>query len=298
MPVVNARPAETPGEDAPAKINLALAVTGRRPDGYHILESLVVFASNGDRLQAEPAESDFLHVEGPYAGELDGTDPSDNLVMRARDVLRGYLLAQGSAAPSVALRLVKALPVASGIGGGSADAAATLRLLARQWSASVAPERLRDLALSLGADVPMCLESRALMARGIGEELEPVESMAPLPMVLANPRVAISTPAVFRALASPDNPPLPPLPDRRDVKAMADWVKAARNDLLSPALSLAPSIGTCLYALRQTGALAVSMSGSGATCFGIYPNRTDAEQAAGRIATAEPDWFVQATVSS
>jgi 4-diphosphocytidyl-2-C-methyl-D-erythritol kinase len=297
MNAVTPRLADVPGEDAPAKINLALAVTGRRVDGYHLLESLVVFAAGGDRLEAEAADVDSLVVAGPFASELERTDLSDNLVTRARDALRGHLLSHGMNAPPVALRLAKNLPVASGIGGGSADAAASLRLLARFWSASMTPGTLRDLALSLGADVPMCLDGRTLIARGIGEEVEPLDGVERLPMVLANPRVAVSTPAVFRALASPDNPPLPPLPRDRGIRAMADWVKAARNDLLAPALSLAPQIGPCLAALTQTGALAVSMSGSGATCFGIYASEAEAEQAARRISTAEPGWFVQATIS-
>lgn len=288
-------PAEKPGEDAPAKINLALAVTGRRADGYHLLESLAVFTRKGDRIEAELAEADALAITGRYASALTGENLSDNLVTRARDSLRAYLSEHGQDAPAVALRLDKALPVASGIGGGSADAAATLRLLRRLWKAEITDEHLRALALSLGADVPMCLEGRPLIARGIGEEIEPVERLVALPMVLANPGVAVSTPAVFKALTSPDNPPLPTLPQTRDIASMAKWVMGARNDLVAPALSLSPRIGTCLEAIRSTGSLTHAMSGSGATCFGIYESPEKAERAATQISKEWPGWFVTAT---
>lgn len=290
-------PAATPGEDAPAKINLALAVTGKRGDGYHLLESLAVFTRYGDRVHAEAADSDLLVVGGACAGDLAGHTPEDNLVVRARDLLRSHLAERGIGAAPVTLRLEKNLPVAAGIGGGSADAAATLRLLLRHWGADRSSNELAGLALRLGADVPMCLERRALIARGIGEEIEPVEGLTPLPMVLANPRVAVSTPAVFRALASPDNAPLPPLPENRDIAAMAAWVKRARNDLLAPAVTISPKIGTCLETIEATGPLAASMSGSGATCFGIYASDDKARRAATRIAAARPDWFVTATVA-
>ncbi|MBA67687.1 MAG: 4-(cytidine 5'-diphospho)-2-C-methyl-D-erythritol kinase [Rhizobiales bacterium] len=288
-------PAEKPGEDAPAKINLALAVTGRRADGYHLLESLAVFTRKGDRIEAEPAETDALAITGRYASALAGHNLSDNLVARARDGLRAHLTARGQDAPAVALRLDKSLPIASGIGGGSADAAATLRLLRRLWQAEITDADLHLLALSLGADVPMCLKGRPLIARGIGDEIEPVEGIGALPMVLANPGVAVSTPAVFKALASPDNPPLPPLPETRDIGSMAKWVMEARNDLVAPALSLTPRIGTCLEAIRSTGSLTHAMSGSGATCFGIYESRDKAERAAMQISKEWPGWFVTAT---
>ena len=288
-------PADQVGEDAPAKINLALAVTGKRADGYHLLESLAVFTRFGDQIQAADAVEDSLVVDGPHAAALKDDDVSDNLVTRARDRLRAHLKQSGRKAPPVALRLEKNLPVASGIGGGSADASATLRLLIRFWNVDVSEQDLRILALSLGADVPMCLESKALMARGIGEEIEPVEDMATLPMVLVNVGVAVSTPSVFKALTSPDNPPLPALPATRDISGMAKWIMAARNDLVEPALSLSPQIGTCLEAIRSSGALVHAMSGSGATCFGIYETTDKAKQAARQISKEWPRWFVTAT---
>ncbi|TDH38632.1 4-(cytidine 5'-diphospho)-2-C-methyl-D-erythritol kinase [Pseudohoeflea suaedae] len=295
MAETEASPAEMTGEAAPAKINLALAVTGKRADGYHLLETLVVFARHGDRIEVAESSEDSLVIDGPHADALKDGDLSDNLVTRARDRLRSHLRQSGKSAPPVALRLEKNLPVASGIGGGSADAAATLRLLIRFWNAAVSEQDLRVLALSLGADVPMCLESAPLMARGIGEDIEPVEDMACLPMVLANPGVAVSTPSVFKALVSPDNPPLPPLPATRGIAGMAGWMKTARNDLAEPALSLSPQIGTCLAAIRSSGALVHAMSGSGATCFGIYESMETARQAARQIGREWPRWFVAAT---
>ncbi|PSJ61478.1 4-(cytidine 5'-diphospho)-2-C-methyl-D-erythritol kinase [Pseudaminobacter soli (ex Li et al. 2025)] len=281
--------APAPAEHAPAKINLALHVTGRRADGYHLLESLAVFTEFGDRLTVAPAAEDSFVVTGPFAAHV----PVDagNLVIRARDALRA--LAPASATP-VAITLEKNLPIASGIGGGSSDAAAALRALSRHWRIDA---DLASLGLKLGADVPMCLSARSLVARGIGELLEPV-SLPSLPLVLVNPGVAVSTPEVFRALANRENPALPPLPAALEAASVVDWLRTTRNDLEAPARMLAPIIGDALDALDRSGAQFTRMSGSGATCFGLFDSRTKADAAAASIRAGSPGWFVAATATA
>lgn len=273
-------------EHAPAKVNLALHVTGRRDDGYHLLNTLVVFTEVGDTVSVAAAEQDSFTIQGPFAGLLD--DEADNLVLRARDLLRSLY----GDLPPVAISLEKNLPVASGIGGGSSDAAATLRALMRLWGIELSADALAAAALRLGADLPMCLYARTLVARGIGEEIEPVEGMPPLHMVLANPGVAVPTPAIFRALASRENPPLPRL---AGATALFDWLAATRNDLEAPAIALAPEIGDVLSALSASGAVPARMSGSGATCFGLFNSPAEAEAAASAIAARYPAWYVTAT---
>ncbi|WP_019169855.1 4-(cytidine 5'-diphospho)-2-C-methyl-D-erythritol kinase [Pseudaminobacter salicylatoxidans] len=280
--------APAPAEHAPAKINLALHVTGRRADGYHLLESLAVFTEFGDSVSVAPAAEDSFSVTGPFAAHLPLN--GDNLVVRARDALRA--LAPYTATP-VAISLEKNLPIASGIGGGSSDAAATLRALARHWHIEA---DLAVLALTLGADVPMCLAAKSLVARGIGEVLEAV-TLPPLPLVLVNPGVAVSTPDVFHALERRDNPPLPPLPARMDAEAMANWLRTARNDLEAPARALAPVIGDVLERLKQAGTPFARMSGSGATCFGLFDSNEAAAHAATTLRKDQPDWFIAATTS-
>lgn len=276
-------------ELAPAKINLALHVTGRRADGYHLLESLVVFAEFGDRITVSPAAKDSFFVEGPFARDvpLDG----GNLVLRARDALRA---AYAPAAQPVAIALEKNLPVASGIGGGSSDAAATLRALARLWRLDADESALARLALPLGADLPMCVTARPLVARGIGEVLETVENFPTLPIVLVNPGVAVETPKIFRALASRDNPPLAALDDTQDLRR---WLAGTRNDLEAPAIAIEPVIADVLAELRHSGAAFARMSGSGATCFGLYDDADAAARAAQAIAEKHPSWFTAATTS-
>ena len=277
-------------EDAPAKINLALHVTGQRQDGYHLIESLVVFSRYGDRVTVAAAKEDSFSVAGPFAAQL----PLDagNLVMRARDALRKT--DESDRTTPVAILLEKKLPVASGIGGGSSDAAATLRALARHWNIK---GDLSELALRLGADVPMCLVGRSLVASGIGEILKPVAAFPQLHLVLVNPGVNIATPDVFRALPNRRNPPLPPLPANCDVTGMIKWLGRTRNDLEVPAQTFAPTIGDALKALSGAGALLARMSGSGATCFGLFETEVAAGRAAGKIKDMEPGWFVVATSS-
>ncbi|TCM55839.1 4-diphosphocytidyl-2-C-methyl-D-erythritol kinase [Rhizobium sp. PP-F2F-G48] len=290
---------------APAKINLALHVVGQRADGHHLLESLVTFTDAGDRLSLAAVEADSFTVSGPFAGHVpvEAEGQSGNLVLKARDLLRIRLAALALPCGPVALHLEKNLPVASGIGGGSADAAAALTGLRRIWGQ--APESdpdsaARDLAsldlaalgLSLGADLPMCLTGRPLIARGIGEAITPVSGLPEFPALLVNPGVAVSTPAVFRALTEKTHPPLA-LPDR--LATPADWISAlakTRNDLEPPALSLVPVIGRARAALWDAGAALARMSGSGATCFGLFLDRETRDLAAERIRNAHPDWYL------
>ena len=276
-------------EPAPAKVNLALHVTGRRADGYHLLDTLVVFAEAGDRITATPAAGDGFVVTGPFSASLSGED--DNLVLKARDLLRELT---GQKAP-VAISLEKNLPVASGVGGGSSDAAATLRTLVRLWNANLSPASLAKGALRLGADLAMCLEARTLMARGIGDALEVLPGLPPLAMVLVNPGLGVPTPAVFRALETHDNPPLPAFPPFPNLSMLLGWLERTRNDLETPALAIEPRIGDALASLHAGGAAFARMSGSGATCFGIFATEADAARAAAAIAAAEPSWYVKAT---
>lgn len=273
-------------EDACAKINLALHVTGQRPDGYHLLEMLVTFARYGDRLGFELADADDFTLSGQFADVL-ADDPGTNLVLRARDLLRE---ASGGA-PHVRIHLEKNLPVASGIGGGSADAAATLRGLMRLWDLALPAETVAALALKLGADVPMCLKSAPLIARGIGEEIETADGLPSFAMVLANPLKGVSTPEVFRRLATKSNPPLVLIKTLHWMEA----IRATRNDLEPPARELVPEIAEISNMLTAEGAQFTRMSGSGATCFGIFETPVAALRAAERLHAARPDWYFQAT---
>jgi len=280
---------------APAKINLALHVVGQRPDGYHLLESLVTFADAGDRVGFSRSTEDRFTVSGPFSTDLPltGEGASGNLVLRARDLLRAHLVATGIAAGPVHLHLEKNLPVASGIGGGSADAAAALLGLLELWDASADRGSLHDIALKLGADVPMCLKGRPLIASGIGDELQPIP-LPCFPMLLVNPLVAVSTPVIFRMLTNKTNPSLAMA--HRAVAA-SDWIEALkgmRNDLEPPARLLEPAITAVAEALLQAGAAFVRMSGSGATCFGLFTTVAERDVAAGVLSTQNPNWYVLA----
>lgn len=275
-------------EHAPAKINLALHITGKRPDGYHLLESLVVFTHFDDRLTATPAPQDSFDISGPFSDGLSADQ--DNLVIRARDAFRS----RHSTCPPVHLMLQKNLPLASGIGGGSSDAAATLRALSRLTGTST---QLGEIALSLGADVPMCLSAKPLIAKGIGDVIEPVAHMPTMAMVLVNSGAHVATPAVFRALTRSDNPSLPPLPASVTFSTLTEWLHTSRNDLQPPAQALEPTIGEALSALESTAPAFSRMSGSGATCFALYETMADAEQAAASIRATRPAWFVAATAT-
>lgn len=278
---------------APAKVNLALHVTGRRADGYHLLESLAVFTRFGDRVSIEPSERDAFSVSGPYARDV----PADetNLVLKARDALRS--LCGPARATPVAITLEKNLPVAAGIGGGSSDCAAVLRGLGSIWGLDPGDAALERIGGALGADLPMCLAARPLVARGTGEVLSPVAGFPTLGLVLVNPGVGVSTPAVFSALQKRDNDGLPPLPSQLDFRTLRDWLGATRNDLEDAARSIEPSVDAAKGALQEAGAGFARMSGSGATCFGIFETGNMAKRAAALIRSHHPGWFVAATRS-
>lgn len=285
-------------EAAPAKINLALHVTGQRADGYHLLDSIVIFAEDAcDRLSFSSAKQDSFALGGRFGAQLsaNATGQDGNLVLKARDALRSALDEQGQSAPPVAIMLEKNLPIASGIGGGSADAAATLRGLMRIWGATLPAEALSAITLRLGADVPMCLAGRPLRARGIGEEIEMLSAMPALSMVLANPLKGVSTPEIFRRLSQKDNPPIGTPPDSSDIDEWLAFLKTARNDLEPPARTILPEIDDISRLLAKSGALFVRMSGSGATCFGLYGDHAAAETAATKLSRERPDWYFQAT---
>jgi 4-diphosphocytidyl-2-C-methyl-D-erythritol kinase len=266
-------------EAAPAKVNLYLHVLGRRPDGYHLLDSLAVFAGIGDLLEATPAAALTLALDGAEAAAL-AAEP-DNLVLRAARAL--------DPARGAALRLEKRLPVASGIGGGSADAAAALRLLDRLWDRGGAG--LAAAAARLGADVPVCLASRPARMGGVGERLTPAPALPPLGLLLANPRLEVATPAVFRARAGGFSAPAA-LPDGwADAAALARDLAALGNDLEAPARLLCPAIGTVLARIAALpGCLLARMSGSGATCFGLFADPAAAAAAAGLLPAAWWRW--------
>ncbi|WP_137934019.1 4-(cytidine 5'-diphospho)-2-C-methyl-D-erythritol kinase [Mesorhizobium comanense] len=278
---------------APAKINLALHVTGRRPDGYHLIESLAVFTRFGDRVEIAPAENDDFTVSGRYAPAV----PLDesNLVLKARDALR-RAAGPGKTSP-ISIKLEKNLPVASGVGGGSSDAAAVLRGLAEIWDLDLDGAALARIGLSLGADVPMCLAAKPLVARGIGEELSMVPDFSALGLVLVNPGMPVSTADIFAALSRRDNEPLPPLPRSIDFHSLRNWLELTRNDLEPAALALQPAIGRALSWLDKAGSGFSRMSGSGATCFGLFETGNVAKRAAAEIRGRQPDWFVAATRS-
>jgi len=276
---------------APAKINLTLHVLGRRADGYHELESLVAFARTGDDLSLAPGPDLGLDVTGPTA---EGTGPAgDNLILKA-----SRLLAERT--PNLAVgrfRLVKRLPVAAGVGGGSSDAAAALRLLARLNGLRLDDPRLVEAARATGADVPVCLEARARMMRGVGDRLGEPLRLPRLFAVLVNPGVPVETPAVFRRLGLQPGEVRPgaPHPDCGAPGSLLAALGAARNDLEPPARLTAPVIDDALQALRGSGALLARMSGSGATVFGLYADRRASALAARTIARAQPGWWVKAT---
>jgi 4-diphosphocytidyl-2-C-methyl-D-erythritol kinase len=267
-------------ERAPAKINLDLHVVGRRPDGYHEIDSLVVFADLADFLSFEAAPDISLTVGGPEAGALD--EEPDNLVLRASRSLQDFAgVAQGAR-----IILHKKIPVAAGLGGGSADAAATLRGLTRLWRLQIEDDDLQLLGKRIGADVPVCLQGRGVRMQGIGDRLTPV-SVQPLDLVLANPRVEVPTRSVFEALAAP------PVGDVRP-PSVARW-GLAKNDLEAPACRIVPVISEVLARLREEpDADCVRMSGSGATCFAAFPYKEAAEAAALRLRSSHPGWWVRA----
>ncbi len=260
---------------APAKINLTLHVTGQRADGYHLLDSLVVFGDVGDRLWLDPGPALAIDVTGPFASGVP-TDRS-NLVCRAAE------LAQWTGT----ITLEKNLPHGAGLGGGSADAAAFLRNL---FGDKVSEGIGLDAALSLGADVPVCMAAGPQHMQGVGEQLARVWPVPQLHLVLANPGVPSPTVATFQRLARKQNPPMEDVSGWRTLDPFVAWLARQRNDLMGPAIENVAMIGQVLTSLK--GARLARMSGSGSTCFGIYESRADAEEAAHQITAQHPDWWV------
>lgn len=286
-------------EEGRAKVNLTLRVVGRRVDGYHDLESVVAFADCADRLTLTPAPELSLQATGPLAGACGET--SDNLVLKAARLL-------GERIPNLktgSFTLEKVLPVAAGIGGGSADAAAALRLLARLNELEFDDERLLEVALATGADVPVCVASKACDMTGVGETLVPL-SPPKMPCVLVNPCVPVATKDVFDALglrhgellvgATDVMMQVPSWPEQGG--SLEEWVEAlaaGANDLEAPATKIQPLIGEVISALNATnGAWLARMSGSGATCFALYENTAEAQRAAAKISRENPAWWVHA----
>lgn len=276
-------------EEARAKVNLALHVTGRRSDGYHDLDMLVAFADVGDSVTLTASDVDSFVIDGPMAAGLSAD--ADNLVLRAR---QGFRALTGRTEP-LSIRLTKRLPVASGIGGGSADAAATLRGLCKLYDLSKNAPALAALALSLGADVPMCLAGHPARVAGIGDRINPTTGRLAFGLLLVNPGVGVSTPAAFRALARHNNPPLPTLPVLDGVdRLVAFLAEGTRNDLEAPARTIAPVIGDVLTALADLPDVRFTrMSGSGATCFGLFDDKASASKAGLRLASEHPDWWIE-----
>ena len=263
-------------EIAYAKINLALHVRARRADGYHELETLFAFLDDGDRLTVAPAQGFSLSISGPFAAGLSAGE--DNLVLRAARLLA----VRNGVIAGAAFTLEKRLPVASGIGGGSADAAAALRLAARLWGLGPGSVQPADIALELGADVPACVLSRTCFGTGVGENLERIDAddLKGQPMLLVNPGVSCLTGPVFRGWDGLDRGPL----------AASEW-RTARNDLQAPAISLCPPIAEVLAALLGTSPRLSRMSGSGATCFALFDTPPERKKAAAAIAAVHPEWW-------
>lgn len=278
---------------APAKINLTLHITGRRADGFHALESLVAFSRTGDSVTLAPGGPLTLSVEGPSA--VASGKVEDNLILRAARNFAGRF----AAAHLGAFHLVKRLPVAAGIGGGSSDAAAALRLLARANGYSIDDPRLMDAARATGADVPVCLAPRARMMRGIGDALGPAVALPPLIALLVNPGVAVETKTVFARLniapgAAAGFGVHPKIDPKMDADAIIAALRKGRNDMEPAACLLAPVIGDVLAILAAApGCRLARMSGSGATCFALFPDCRAAARARKAILRAHPVWWTK-----
>ncbi|HVJ40559.1 MAG TPA: 4-(cytidine 5'-diphospho)-2-C-methyl-D-erythritol kinase [Dongiaceae bacterium] len=277
------------GRLARAKVNLYLHVVGKRADGYHLLDSLIVFAETGDLLSVEAADQLRVTIDGPFADGL--AAEADNLVLRAARALA----AEAGIAANAHIHLTKSLPIASGIGGGSADAAAALASLRQLWRVDIDAARLQRIALSLGADVPVCVDGRPAFIGGIGEEIAPAGRLPAAWLLLVNPKVPTPTPQVFKARRGDFSRPARWSTPPASVADLAAYLKNCRNDLTDAAISVAPPIADVLAAIGATGdCLLARLSGSGATCFGLYPDGATAEAARQAIARQQPGWWLAA----
>jgi 4-diphosphocytidyl-2-C-methyl-D-erythritol kinase len=273
---------------APAKVNLYLHVTGRRDDGYHLLDSLVVFAGISDQLTLMPGDDRTLEVEGTFAEGIG--DPADNLVMRAARALADV----SGVAGGVTARLEKNIPSAAGLGGGSADAAAALRGLVRLWDIPAEAVNLADIGLALGADIPVCLAAAPSFVGGVGEEIDAAPALPESGLLLVNPGVALSTPAVFAKRRDGFSPPGRFSEAPADTARLADILNERGNDLAEAAISLAPVIGEVLEAIGGIDCCRLArMTGSGATCFGLFDDEAAASRAAKGL--QREGWWVRST---
>lgn len=280
---------------APAKINLYLHVTGRLDNGYHLLDSLVAFADIGDEISIEPAHEFQFSIEGPYANafgpkDRDHSPDSSNLAVQAV----WHLARAAQKVPNVRVKLTKNLPLASGIGGGSSDAAAVIWGLLEWWKIPKRVHYVQGIMTRLGADVPVCLNCRPARVRGIGDILDPAPALAEISVVLINPGKPCITSEVFSRFAGKFREPVAFAAGLEKTEALVSFLKQQDNDLLRPALEVVPEIGNILTALEaQEGCLFVRMSGSGATCFGLFENEMFAMMAARDLAQDNPDWWVK-----
>jgi 4-diphosphocytidyl-2-C-methyl-D-erythritol kinase len=277
-------------EQARAKINLTLHVLGKRADGYHELDSLVVFADLCDELSFTPAPQDSLTIDGPFAAALEG----ENLILKAQRTVAGWLGREISGH----FHLHKNIPVSAGVGGGSSDAAAAIRILLRAYGDG-ATEAYVEKSAAVGADVPVCLYNSAAWMRGLGERVSPAPKLAPLPAIMVNPRIKVPTPAVFKRLnaapllsGEPAHSPFADADFSTPEKAAA-VLAHGRNDLEPPAVAIEPAVERTLEAIRrQEGCLLARLSGSGPTCFGLFPSHEIARKAAEAVAREHPGWWV------
>lgn len=276
---------------AKAKINLDLLITGKREDGYHLLDSLVVFADYGDEIILSPADELTLEVCGPFSKSLKADD--NNLALKAARMMKEHFSYAGGAK----ITLIKKLPVSSGIGGGSADAAATIRGMMEIMNIEGHTSELESMALSLGADVPVCLQSQNIRMRGIGERFEPFDFDSPLHLLLVNPGVSVSTAEIFQKRSARKAPFSQDraLPEKvKNLSQIVEILSESANDLEQEACLAAPEIKTVLTALKSNeNCLLARMSGSGATCFGLYEKRAEAEAIGHALQQAHPQWWVQ-----
>lgn len=269
-------------------------MTARRPDGYHDLDTLVVFADFGDQLSVSPAGELALEISGPFAAHA--PEGPDNLVLKVAAELRGACRVEAGAR----FALVKNLPAGAGIGGGSADAACALKALNELWQTGLGPAELADIGIRFGSDIPMCLRSSALRSTDAADRTEPWSNAPPLPLVLVWPARPVSTGSVFAALRSTANPPMPDVDlaelDRLD--RVVDFLRRTRNDMTGAAIAIEPAVADALQALESQPACMLSrMSGSGSTCFGIFADISQAEAAAAEISRRQGDWWVQAVTA-
>ncbi len=277
---------------AAAKVNLSLQIIGKRPDGYHELESLVVFADFGDRLSFRPSATVSLQVAGPFAAALQ--DTKENLVLRAAGGLLAGAEFDGNP-PGAAIRLEKGLPVAAGLGGGSADAAAAIDGLLALWKLPIVPEKLFELARSLGADVPVCLHGQASIMRGVGEVIDPAPELPDFSLLLVNPGLPLATPDVFRARQGAFSKVTDWPESFADLKSFVATLEGRPNDLEAAAISLQPSVREVLERLEALPNCGLArMSGSGASCFGLFPTLQEARHGAAALQVARPEWWVRA----